>query len=134
MERYPMTEYEIKMLSPSNEGGETKIYEHDISLILENIHFIVKMPLQPVRQIAMDLPGPVMTTTVIPEEKLTEAGLVKAETPDSGEVFFNPNKIQFYFSPELSVYVLMFPNNSRVGIKITKTELMTALGKSSLIL
>lgn len=122
--------HEVRIFSPVEENGETTLVPQDIQINLEHVHFTHKPPMQPTRQIAMLLPGPLLTSTEIDESKLEEAGLVQFDSSDGTPCWLNPQLVQFYFTPELGVYVLVFPGGNRLGVKATGIEVAAAFGGS----
>jgi hypothetical protein len=74
----------------------------------------------------MQLPGSLGTPTTIPDEKWEEAGFTKFDSVEGGTVWMKPQDIQFYFSPELGVYVFVYPGG-RVGIKTTGADVKSFL-------
>lgn len=112
---------------PENEG-QTILKPQDIELNVDAVHFMFKAPLNPQIQIMVDLPGQVTSLSPVDSAAFEAAGLVEMETVEGGTVWVNPKYIQFYFSPELALYVLIFPEGSRVAVKITSAQLKAKLG------
>jgi hypothetical protein len=125
-------EITISATVPNEQGGEDLVSK-DIVLNLENIHFIYKAPMTPSSRITSDL-GEMVINQPIPEEKLIEAGLVSIEATEGTTAWFNPKKVVFYTSPELGVYLLMFPFGTRLGVKTTGADLTRLLGGAGSII
>lgn len=124
-----MTVVEIATFVPQKTGpneGDVQLVQQQLQLILESVYFSVKQPLVPNTEFCMQLPGSLATPTPIPEEKWEEAGFTKFDSVEGGTVWMRPEEIQFYFSPELGVYVFVYPGG-RVGIKTTATDVKAFL-------
>lgn len=118
----------IKIFTPVEQNGETSLVPQDIQINLEQLFFIHKPPMQAIQQVMMLLPGPLMTSSLFDEEKLKEAGLVPLASAEGTPCWCNPKLVQFYFTPELGVYVFIFPGGSKLGVKATGAEVAALFG------
>jgi hypothetical protein len=110
-----------------DDKGARSLQDQDIQLVLDNVFFLHKPPLETFKQISCLTPQPIITEADIPEEALLAAGLVRFETPERTYAWINPRHVMFYFNPDLGVYVLAFPGGSRVGIITTGVDLAKVL-------
>lgn len=130
---------EIATFVPRKTGPkdeDVQLVQQQLNVVLESVYFSVKQPLTPNTELSMMLPGSLATPTPIPDEKWEEAGFTKFETVEGGTAWCRADQIQFYFSPELSVYVLVYPGG-RVGLKATGKEVeafITGGGGGSILL
>lgn len=127
MKTIPLT---VQIPTP-DANGEPTLVAQEIQLVADNIFFTHKVPLQPTTQIAILSNAPLFTQNELPEATLAEAGLVKFETPEGSFSWVNVSKSLFYFSPDLGVYVIVFPGGTRVGVKSTTADMDKAFGKVS---
>lgn len=116
-----------------NDKGEVELTSQDIVLNLEQVYFIFKPPLNPTSQIIGCLPMPLLTQDGLQDKDLIEAGLVSFDTTDGTKAWMNPRFVQFYFSPQLGVYVFVFPGGSKLGVKATNVDVQRAMGEKSII-
>lgn len=119
---------EVTIFSPVEKDGETSLVPQDIQINLEQVQFIHKPPMQTIHQIVMLLPGPLMSSSVFEESKLKEAGLVQFTSTEGTTCWCNPKLVQFYFTPEIGVYVLVFPGGNKLGLNTTGIEIVAAFG------
>jgi hypothetical protein len=119
-----MTIVEIATFVPQKTGpneGDVQLVQQQLQIVLESVFFAVKQPLTPNLEFCMQLPGSLATPTPIPDEQWEEAGFTKFDSVEGGFVWMKPDNVQFYFSPELGVYVFVYPGG-RVGIKTTTND------------
>jgi len=122
-----LTELTIK-IGVEDADGKPQMADQTITLVLENVFFIHKPPMETFKQIAVLSPQPIITEVDIPDDELIAAGLLRFDTPEGTYAWVNPEKAMFYFTPQLGVYVLAFPGGSRVGIHATGEEVRKMFG------
>jgi len=113
MKTIPLT---VNIPTPT-ETGDMQLVSQEIVLVADNIFFTHKVPMQPSTQIAILSNAPLLTTNELPEQAMLDAGLTKFETPEGSFAWVNMSKALFYFSPDIGVYVVVFPGGTRVGIR-----------------
>ena len=124
-----MTVVEITTFVPKRVGPneeDIQLVQQQLQLVLDSVFFAVKQPLQPSTEFCMQLPGSLATPSTVPDDKWEEAGFTKFDSVEGGTVWMKPDDVQFYFSPELGVYVFVYPGG-RVGIKTTGAEVSAFL-------
>lgn len=124
-----MTVVEIATFVPQKTGPkdeDVQLVQQQLQLVLESVYFAVKQPLTPSTEFCMQLPGSLATPSTVPDDKWEEAGFTKFDSVEGGTVWMKPDSVQFYFSPELGVYVFVYPGG-RVGIKTTSNDVKSFL-------
>lgn len=114
--------------------GQVSLVSVEVNLNLENIYFIHKQPLQPGKVISCLTPTPLMTQGDIDESTLEESGFIKFDTPEGSWAWVNVRASIFSFTPELGVYVYVFPGGSKVGVKATGKEIDEISSNGGLVL
>lgn len=124
-----MTPVKINIQMPTQDAqGNVQLSSSEVTIVLETVYFIHKQPLQPAKVIACLVPTPLITHADIEEEKLKAAGFKRFETPEGSYAWVNTREAIFAMSPELGIYVFVFPGGSKVGVRATGEEIDKAMG------
>ena len=99
----------------------------EVTLVLEQIFFIHKQPLQEGRVYSCLVPTPLLSQQEPDSTALEAAGFVKFQNPEGSYSWVNVKQAIFTMSPELGIYVFVFPGGSKVGVKATGEEVNAAL-------
>ena len=113
----------VKVNIPVDGKDGREIMQTDLTMVMENVYFIVKEPMQTTFQIVGQMPTPLMSSQPINEDLMEEAGFYKFEITNGGTVWANPSHIIFIMNPELGVYNLTFKGGSRVPVKTTGAKI-----------
>ncbi len=116
---------------PPKEGDPVQT----VSIPIDKLVFIVKIPLQPILIVNIDglmmaCLGDFNAVTL----KLELHDFRVLDTDDGGRAVVNPERIMFYLNPELGLFHLMFPGKG-INVRTTTEEIQKLFDeKSSIVL